>query len=117
MRILTLAAPAAISMVFGAAFAISAMAQTQTPACGIETWSAADQKYVSTPCTPAAPKAATGSTQQNCGIETYSAADQKYVSTPCTAETAKSDNGQASCGIETWSAADQRYVSTPCAHR
>ena len=87
MRMLPLTTLVAAAALGGATFAItSATAQTQTPGCGPEVYSQAEQKYVGVPCTPAAPKAEAGKTAP-CGPEVYDQAEQKYVGVPCTAET------------------------------
>ena len=118
MRMLPLTTLVAAAALGSAAFAItSATAQTQTPACGPEVYSQAEQKYVGVPCTPAAPKADAGKSAP-CGPEVYSQAEQKYVGMPCTAETPKADAGkEAPCGPEVYSQAEQRYVGVPCAHK
>ena len=117
MRTLSLSALAATALC-GATFAItSATAQTPAPApaCGVETYSVAEQKYVGVPCTP---KTAAGQTASPCGVETYSVAEQKYVSVPCTAPVPQTAAGQAApCGVETYSVAEQKYVGVPCAHQ
>ena len=68
---------------------VAAQAQTATPPkCGIEVYSQADQRYVSTPCTgQESNQAANASGGQKCGVEGYSQADQKYSSVPCPAGT------------------------------
>jgi hypothetical protein len=118
MRMLPLTTLVAAAALCGATFAItSATAQTQTPACGPEVYSQAEQKYVGMPCTAATPKADAGKAAP-CGPEVYSQAEQKYVGMPCTAETPKAEAGkEAPCGPEVYSQAEQRYVGVPCAHR
>jgi hypothetical protein len=115
MRMLSLSALAATALC-GATLAItSATAQTPAPACGVETYSVADQKYVGVPCTP---KTEAGQTASPCGVESYSVAEQKYVGVPCTAPTPQAAAGQtAPCGVETYSVAEQKYVGVPCAHK
>jgi hypothetical protein len=118
MRMLPLTALMAAAALGGATFAIaSASAQTPAPACGPEVYSAAEQKYVGVPCTPATPQTEAGKTAP-CGPEVYSAAEQKYVGVPCTAQTPKTEAGKAApCGPEIYSAAEQKYVGIPCAHQ
>jgi hypothetical protein len=118
MRMLPLTTLVAAAALGGAALAItSATAQTQTPGCGPEVYSQAEQKYVGVPCTPATPKVEAGKTAP-CGPEVYSQAEQKYVGIPCTAETPKADAGKtAPCGPEVYSVAEQKYVGVPCAHQ
>ena len=83
MRMLPLSTLLAAAALGGAALAItSAAAQTQTPGCGPETYSQAEQKYVGVPCTAPTPKAEAGKTAP-CGPEVYSQAEQKYVGMPC----------------------------------
>jgi hypothetical protein len=115
-----MAATAVVAL--SAGFSVSpSTAQTAAQPCGVETYSAADQRYVTLPCSggqTAAPQQQTqGQAPANCGIETYSAADQRYVGVPCTATTQKSSEGKDSCGVETYSVADQKYVGVPCAHK
>jgi hypothetical protein len=51
MRMLPLTTLVAAAALGGATFAItSATAQTQTPGCGPEVYSVAEQKYVGVPC-------------------------------------------------------------------
>jgi hypothetical protein len=107
---------AAAAAACGVAFLVSsAGAQTTPPKCGVETWSAADMRYVSTPCASETTKTSDGKTA--CGVETWSAADMRYVSTPCTAQAPKSSDGKQTCGGEAWSQAEMRYVTLPCAQR
>ena len=83
MRMLPLSTLLAAAALGGAALAItSAAAQTQTPGCGPETYSQAEQKYVGMPCTAETPKAG-DSKAEPCGPEVYSVAEQKYVGMPC----------------------------------
>jgi hypothetical protein len=96
---LTVVAFAGLTLSAAAAYAQT----TQSPAnCGIETWSAADQKYVTTPCVGGGavsgqPANAPGSAASNCGIETYSQAEQKYVTMPCVGGTTyENPTGKAS---------------------
>ncbi|MBV8192948.1 MAG: hypothetical protein JO339_37400 [Alphaproteobacteria bacterium] len=120
MRMLSMTTLAAAAVLCGSALAMSS-AKAQTPPanqpCGIETYSAADQKYVTVPCSGAAQQQQTQGQPANCGIETYSAADQKYVGVPCSAQVEKSSDGKESCGIETYSVAEQKYVGVPCSHK
>jgi hypothetical protein len=119
MRMLSMTTFAAAAVLCGTAFAMSS-AKAQTPPanqpCGIETYSAADQKYVTLPCGGATQQQQTQGQTANCGVETYSVADQRYVGVPCSAQTQNSSDGKESCGVETYSVADQRYVGVPCAH-
>ena len=83
---LAIATLAGLTLASAAAYAQTA-SQGQ-PNCGIETWSTADQKYVTMPCVGggqavAGPSTGASAASSNCGIETWSTADQKYVSMPC----------------------------------
>jgi hypothetical protein len=116
MRMLALTAFATSVAVTASMIAlVPATAQTEPP-CGMEVYSAADQRYVSRPCTPKTPQVEAGKSAP-CGMEVYSVPDQRYVSTPCTAPTPQAEPGKAaSCGMETYSVAEQRYVGVPCTH-
>jgi hypothetical protein len=123
MRMLSMTTLAAAAVLCGSVLAMSS-ANAQTPPasqpCGVETYSAADQRYVTLPCNGQQPQQQQQQTQgqpANCGIETYSAADQKYVGVPCSATVEKSSDGKESCGIETYSVAEQKYVGVPCTHK
>jgi hypothetical protein len=119
MCMLSMTTLAAAAVLCGSALAMSS-AKAQTPSanqpCGVETYSAADQRYVTLPCSGQQPQQTQGQ-QANCGIETYSAADQRYVGVPCSAETQKSSDGKESCGIETYSVAEQKNGGVPCTHK
>jgi hypothetical protein len=108
----------AVAALCGATFAItSANAQTPTPACGTETWSQAEMKYVGVPCAAPAPQSADGKTAP-CGTETWSQAEMKYVGLPCTGASKTGGDGKtATCGTETWSQAEMKYVGLPCPHQ
>lgn len=77
-------AAATSTLALSAAFAaFSAAAQSSTgQACGPATWSIADQRHVTVPCTPPAPKAEGG--KATCGVPTWSIADQRHTVLPCT---------------------------------
>ena len=57
------------------------MAQTASPKCGGESWSQAEMRYVTVPCTGQATKTADG--KASCGGEAWSQAEMRYVSVPC----------------------------------
>ena len=90
----------------------SAGAQTAPAKCGVETWSAAEMRYVTTPCASQTTKTSEG--KASCGVETWSAADMRYVSTPCAAQATNTADSKQKCGGETWSQAEMRYVTLPC---
>jgi hypothetical protein len=120
MRMLSITTLAAAAVLCGSALAVSSVKAQTPPAnqpCGVETYSAADQRYVTLPCSGQQPQQQTQGQPANCGIETYSAADQRYVGVPCSATPQKSSDGKDACGVETYSVADQRYVGVPCAHK
>ena len=114
-RMLPLATLTAVVTLFGAALAItSASAQTPAPACGQETWSQAEMKYVGVPCPAQAPTSADG--KATCGQETWSQTEMRYVGLPCTGASKTGADGKAACGQETWSQAEMKYVGVPCPH-
>ena len=79
MRMLPLSTLLAAAALGGAAFAItSAAAQTQTPGCGPEVYSQAEQKYVGMPCAAETPKTEADKAAP-CGPEVYSVAEQRAI--------------------------------------
>ena len=79
-RLLPLSTLIAAATLCGAAIT-SATAQDK-PKCGVAAYSAAEQRYVTVPCTAAAPKVEAGQ-KAPCGPVAYSAAEQRYVGVPC----------------------------------
>ena len=63
--------------------ASTATAQNSTgQSCGPSTWSIADQRHVTLPCT--APTAKADGGKAACGVPTWSIAEQRHTVLPCT---------------------------------
>ncbi len=82
-------------------------AQSASASCGVLTWSLADQKHSTLPCTSTSRKSDDG--KETCGISTWSLSEQRNTVLPCSSAT----DGEK-CTMLTWSQAEQRHVAIPC---